>query len=196
MFYPTDDLRIESTKVVLPPVFLEEELPATEQASSTVFQARTEIVNILKGNDPRLIVVAGPCSIHDTKAAREYAGLLKGAIAEFSPELRIVMRVYFEKPRTTLGWKGLINDPHLDESFRINDGLRLARHLLLDLAEMGVPAGTEFLDMISPQIVSSLVSWGAIGARTTESQVHRELVSGLSCPVGFKNGTSGNVQIA
>jgi 3-deoxy-7-phosphoheptulonate synthase len=196
MFHPTDDLRIRSTKVVLPPVFLEEELPLTEQASSTVFQARNEIVNILRGSDSRLIVVVGPCSIHDTKAAGEYAGLLKGAISEFSQELRIIMRVYFEKPRTTLGWKGLINDPHLDESFRINDGLRLARHLLLDLAEMGVPAGTEFLDMISPQYVASLVSWGAIGARTTESQVHRQLSSGLSCPVGFKNGTSGNVQIA
>jgi 3-deoxy-7-phosphoheptulonate synthase len=196
MFYPTDDLRIQSTKVVLPPVFLEEELPSTDQASATVFQARSEIVNILKGSDSRLLVVVGPCSIHDTKAAREYAGLLKGAIAEFSNELRIVMRVYFEKPRTTLGWKGLINDPNLDGSFRINDGLRLARHLLLDLAEMGIPAGTEFLDMISPQYVASLVSWGAIGARTTESQVHRQLASGLSCPVGFKNGTSGNVQIA
>src|ERR1700753_791872 len=196
MIYQTDDLRIRSTKVVLPPVFLEEELPATERASATVFQARNEIVNILRRNDSRLMVVVGPCSIHDTRAAREYAGLLKGALAEFSKELCIIMRVYFEKPRTTLGWKGLINDPHLDESFRINDGLRLARHLLLDLAEMGVPAGTEFLDMISPQYVSSLVSWGAIGARTTESQVHRELVSGLSCPVGFKNGTSGNVQIA
>jgi 3-deoxy-7-phosphoheptulonate synthase len=196
MFYPTDDLRIQSTKVVLPPIFLEEELPATEQASSTVFRARNELVNILRGSDSRLVVVAGPCSIHDPKAAREYAELLKGAIAEFSKELHIVMRVYFEKPRTTLGWKGLINDPYLDQSFRINDGLRLARHLLLDLAEMGVPAGTEFLDMISPQYVASLVSWGAIGARTTESQVHRQLSSGLSCPVGFKNGTSGNVQIA
>src|SRR5271156_907667 len=196
MLYPTDDLRIQSTKVVLPPVFLEEELPVTEGASSTVFQARTEIVNILRGSDSRLVVVVGPCSIHDPEAAREYAGLLKGAIAEFSKDLRIVMRVYFEKPRTTLGWKGLINDPHLDESFRINDGLRMARHLLLDLAEMGVPAGTEFLDMISPQYVAELVSWGAIGARTTESQVHRQLSSGLSCPVGFKNGTSGNVQIA
>jgi 3-deoxy-7-phosphoheptulonate synthase len=196
MLYPTDDLRIQSTKVVLPPVFLEEELPATERASSTVYQAINEIVNILKGSDSRLMVVVGPCSIHDTKAAREYAGLLKSAIAEFSRDLRIVMRVYFEKPRTTLGWKGLINDPHLDETFRINDGLRLARHLLLDLADMGVPAGTEFLDMISPQYLASLVSWGAIGARTTESQVHRQLSSGLSCPVGFKNGTSGNVQIA
>ncbi len=196
MFHPTDDLRIQSTRVVLPPVFLEEELPVTEQASATVFRARNEIVNILRGGDPRLVVVAGPCSVHDTKAAREYAGLLKNAIDEFSKELHIIMRVYFEKPRTTLGWKGLINDPYLDQSFRINDGLRLARHLLLDLAAMGVPAGTEFLDMISPQYVASLVSWGAIGARTTESQIHRQLSSGLSCPVGFKNGTSGNVQIA
>jgi 3-deoxy-7-phosphoheptulonate synthase len=196
MFYPTDDLRIKWTKVVLPPAFLEEELPISEKASATVFKARTEIVDILNGKDNRLIVVVGPCSIHDTKAAREYAELLKGAIEEYSKELCIVMRVYFEKPRTTLGWKGLINDPYLDESFQINDGLRKARHLLLDLAEMGVPAGTEFLDMISPQYISSLVSWGAIGARTTESQVHRELVSGISCPVGFKNGTSGNVQIA
>ncbi len=196
MFFPTDDLRITWTKVVLPPAFLEEELPLTETASATVFKARNEIIDILHGKDRRLIVVVGPCSIHDTKAAREYAELLKGAIAEFSNELCLVMRVYFEKPRTTLGWKGLINDPHLDESFQINEGLRKARHLLLDLAEMGVPAGTEFLDMISPQYISSLVSWGAIGARTTESQVHRELVSGISCPVGFKNGTSGNVQIA
>src|SRR6201996_8712988 len=196
MLYPTDDLRITWTKVVLPPAFLEEELPITEKASATVFKARSEIVNILHGKDSRLLVVVGPCSIHDVKAAREYAGLLQHAIAEFRDELCLIMRVYFEKPRTTLGWKGLINDPYLNESFEINDGLRKARHLLLDLAEMGVPAGTEFLDMISPQYLASLVSWGAIGARTTESQVHRELVSGLSCPVGFKNGTSGNVQIA
>jgi 3-deoxy-7-phosphoheptulonate synthase len=196
MFYETDDLRIKWTKVVLPPVFLEEELPETETASSTIYHARREIVEILNGEDHRLLVIVGPCSIHDTKAAREYAGLLKGAIAELSSDLRIVMRVYFEKPRTTVGWKGLLNDPHLDQSFKINDGLRLARHLLLDLAEMGVPAGTEFLDMISPQYVAGLVSWGAIGARTTESQLHRQLVSGLSCPVGFKNGTSGDVQIA
>jgi len=196
MLFPTDDLRITWTKVVLPPVALEEELPLTEPASATVYKARTEIIKILHSEDHRLLVVVGPCSIHDTEAAREYAELLKSAIAEHSRELCIIMRVYFEKPRTTLGWKGLINDPYLDESFKINDGLRKARHLLLDLAEMGVPAGTEFLDMISPQYVSSLVSWGAIGARTTESQVHRELVSGLSCPVGFKNGTSGNVQIA
>lgn len=196
MFYRTNDLRIRATKVVLPPVFLEEELPVSEAASATVFNARQEIVDILNRRDPRLLVVAGPCSIHDPAAARDYARLLKKAIAEFSEDLRIVMRVYFEKPRTTLGWKGLINDPFLDESFRINDGLRLARRLLLDLAEMGVPAGTEFLDMISPQYVAELVSWGAIGARTTESQGHRQLASGLSCPVGFKNGTSGNVQIA
>ena len=176
MIYPTDDLRIQSTKVVLPPVFLEEELPTTERASATVFQARKETVNILRGSDSRLIVVVGPCSVHDTKAAREYAGLLKSAIAEFSKELHIIMRVYFEKPRTTLGWKGLINDPYLDQSFRINDGLRLARHLLLDLAEMGVPAGTEFLDMISPQYVASLVSWGAIGARTTEPSASPALI--------------------
>jgi len=196
MFHTTEDIHIKWTKVVLPPVFLEEERPVTETASSTIFDARTEICEILNGRDGRLLVLAGPCSIHDTKAAREYAALLKTAIAEFSDDLCIVMRVYFEKPRTTIGWKGLINDPHLDESYKINDGLRLARHLLLDLAEMGVPAGTEFLDMISPQYIAGLVSWGAIGARTTESQVHRQLVSGVSCPVGFKNGTSGDVQIA
>jgi 3-deoxy-7-phosphoheptulonate synthase len=144
MFYRTEDLRLKWTKVVLPPVFLEEELPATERADATVFNARAEISDILAGKDRRLMVVVGPCSIHDPKAAREYAGLLKGAIADLSRELCIIMRVYFEKPRTTVGWKGLLNDPHLDQSFKINDGLRLARHLLLDLAEMGVPAGTEF----------------------------------------------------
>jgi 3-deoxy-7-phosphoheptulonate synthase len=196
MFHTTEDIRIQWTKVVLPPVFLEEERPVTEAASATIYDARGEISAILNGQDTRLLVLAGPCSIHDTLAAREYAGLLKAAIEEFSAELRIVMRVYFEKPRTTVGWKGLINDPHLDQSYKINDGLRLARHLLLDLAEMGVPAGTEFLDVISPQYIAGLVSWGAIGARTTESQIHRQLVSGISCPVGFKNGTSGNVQIA
>jgi 3-deoxy-7-phosphoheptulonate synthase len=196
MLYRTDDLRIKWTKVVLPPVFLEEQLPETENASSTVYHARKQVCDILAGRDHRLVVVVGPCSIHDPKAGREYAGLLKGAIAELSSDLLIVMRVYFEKPRTTVGWKGLLNDPYLDESFKINDGLRLARHLLLDLAEMGVPTGTEFLDMISPQYVADLVSWGAIGARTTESQVHRQLVSGLSCPVGFKNATSGDALIA
>jgi 3-deoxy-7-phosphoheptulonate synthase len=191
-----EDLRIQWTKVVLPPVFLEEDLPITEDSTATIFNARTDISAILNGRDSRLLVLVGPCSIHDTKAAREYAVLLKSAIMEFHADLRIVMRVYFEKPRTTVGWKGLINDPHLDQSFKINDGLRLARHLLLDLAEMGVPTGTEFLDMISPQYIAGLVSWGAIGARTTESQVHRQLASGVSCPVGFKNGTSGDVQVA
>ncbi len=196
MFHNTEDIHIQWTKVVLPPVFLEEEFPVTEAASETIFSARHEIAEILAGRDDRLLVLVGPCSIHDSRAAREYGALLKEAIAEYSQDLRIVMRVYFEKPRTTIGWKGLINDPYLDQSYKINDGLRLARHLLLDLAEMGVPTGTEFLDMISPQYIAGLVSWGAIGARTTESQVHRELVSGVSCPVGFKNGTSGDVQVA
>ena len=177
-------------------MFLEEEYPVTEPASATIYDARNEIVDILNGRDSRLLVLVGPCSIHDTKAAREYAALLQTAIQEFSADLRIVMRVYFEKPRTTIGWKGLINDPYLDQSYKINDGLRQARRLLLNLAEMGVPTGTEFLDMISPQYIAGLVSWGAIGARTTESQVHRQLVSGVSCPVGFKNATSGDVQVA
>jgi len=196
MLHHTEDLRIQRTKVVLPPVFLEEELPTTEKAASTVYQARAEITNILQGKDRRLLVVVGPCSIHNTEAAMDYAQRLKLASDRLADDLRLVMRVYFEKPRTTVGWKGLINDPCLDGSFKINDGLRIARRLLVDLAELGVPAGTEFLDMIIPQYMAGLVSWGAIGARTTESQVHRELVSGLSCPVGFKNGTSGNVQIA
>jgi 3-deoxy-7-phosphoheptulonate synthase len=196
MFHTTEDIHIQWTKVVLPPVFLEEEFPVSEAASETIFKTRNEINEILDGRDDRLLVLVGPCSIHDTVAAREYGGLLKEAIAEFGGELRIAMRVYFEKPRTTIGWKGLINDPYLDQSFKINDGLRQARHLLLDLAEMGVPTGTEFLDMISPQYIAGLVSWGAIGARTTESQVHRQLVSGVSCPVGFKNATSGDVQVA
>ena len=196
MFHITDDIHIQWTKVVLPPVFLEEERPVSDAASTTIFEARKEIVDILNGKDDRLLVLVGPCSINDTKAAREYGQLLSQAIEEHKADLRIVMRVYFEKPRTTLGWKGLINDPYLDQSYKINDGLRLARHLLLDLAEMGVPTGTEFLDMISPQYIASLVSWGAIGARTTESQVHRQLASGVSCPVGFKNATSGDVQVA
>jgi 3-deoxy-7-phosphoheptulonate synthase len=166
----TDDLRIKWTKVVLPPVFLEEELPTSEAASSTVFHARHQVSEILAARDPRLLVVVGPCSIHDPKAAREYAAKLKPVMAEFADSLCIVMRVYFEKPRTTIGWKGLINDPHLDQSYKINDGLRLARHLLLDLAEMGVPAGTEFLDIISPQYFVDLVTWGAIGARTATGE--------------------------
>jgi 3-deoxy-7-phosphoheptulonate synthase len=192
----TDDLRIKWTRVVLPPVFLDEELPISDAASETVFAARNQVNEILAGRDPRLLVIVGPCSIHDPEAAREYAAKLKPVAAKLRDRLCIVMRVYFEKPRTTVGWKGLINDPHLNQTFQINDGLRIARHLLVDLAEMGVPAGTEFLDIISPQYFVDLVTWGAIGARTTESQVHRQLVSGLSCPVGFKNGTSGNVQIA
>lgn len=196
MFYRTDDLRIARTEVVVPPIELEKEFPEVDAASATIYHSRKQILEILAGKDHRLLAVVGPCSIHDPAAAREYAGLLKKAVTEFSKDLHIVMRVYFEKPRTTVGWKGLLNDPYLDQSFKINDGLRLARHLLLDLAEMGIPVGTEFLDMITPQYVAGLVSWGAIGARTTESQVHRQLVSGLSCPVGFKNGTSGDTQVA
>ena len=168
MAYHTEDLRIKWTKVLLPPVFLEEELPITDTAAQTVYQARNQVRDILKGQDHRLIVVVGPCSIHDTKAAREYAGLLKAARHKVSGELHILMRVYFEKPRTTIGWKGLINDPHLDQSFKINDGLRMARHLLLDLAEMGVPAGTEFLDMISPQYVAALMSFPVLSGSRTE----------------------------
>lgn len=196
MSHRTDDLRIAWTKVLLPPAFLEEELPACETTRDSVYDARQQISRILNGSDKRLLVVVGPCSIHDVHAACEYADLLRSASRELSEELFLVMRVYFEKPRTTHGWKGLINDPHLDQSFKINEGLRLARHLLLDLGAMGVPAGTEFLDLTTPQYLAELISWGAIGARTTESQLHRQLVSGLSCPVGFKNGTSGDVQIA
>ena len=192
----TDDLRIASIKAVTPPAEICEEIPITEAAAETTWQTRQAIGNLLNGADQRLMVVAGPCSIHDVDAAREYAGRLKELIGKYSDDLLIVMRVYFEKPRTTVGWKGLVNDPDLDNSFRINKGVRLARTLLLDLNEMGVPAGTEFLDIITPQYVTDLVSWGAIGARTTESQVHRELASGLSCPVGFKNGTEGSVKIA
>jgi 3-deoxy-7-phosphoheptulonate synthase len=191
-----DDLRIRSANVVDPPLTLEAERPVSDRAADLVYHTRQQILRILRLQDPRLLVVVGPCSIHDTDAALEYARLLKPLAAELAPHLLLVMRVYFEKPRTTIGWKGLINDPHLDESFKINDGLRMARNLLLDLAEMGVPAGTEFLDMITPQYLAALVSWGAIGARTTESQVHRQLVSGISCPVGFKNGTSGDAGIA
>ncbi len=192
----TRDLHIESIRPLLPPAILLEELPLSEQASMTVSRAREEIVRILDGPDDRLLVVVGPCSIHDPVAGLDYGRRLKALADELSQDLRIVMRVYFEKPRTTIGWKGLINDPHLDGSFKINEGLGLARRLLLGLAELGLPAGCEFLDPITPQFTSDLVSWGAIGARTTESQVHRELASGLSMPVGFKNGTDGGVQIA
>ena len=196
MQHAIDDLRIQSATVVDPPLTLEAERPISEGAARLVYETRQQILRILRGEDDRLLVVVGPCSIHDTHAALEYARLLKPVAAQLADRLLLIMRVYFEKPRTTVGWKGLINDPHLDESYRINDGLRMARNLLLDLAEMGVPAGTEFLDMITPQYLAALVSWGAIGARTTESQLHRQLVSGLSCPVGFKNGTSGDAGIA
>ncbi|MDH5484396.1 MAG: 3-deoxy-7-phosphoheptulonate synthase AroG [Gammaproteobacteria bacterium] len=196
MKYKTDDLRISGLQEVIPPEELHREYPISEQASDTVYQTRQLIHEILFGEDDRLLVIVGPCSIHDPKAGREYAQRLKVLIDELSGELCIVMRVYFEKPRTTVGWKGLINDPHLDDSFNINHGLRVARSLLLDVAEMGVPSGTEFLDLISPQYIADLVSWGAIGARTTESQGHRELASGLSCPVGFKNGTDGGLKVA
>ena len=194
--YKTDDIRVNEVKELLPPVAVLERYQATEEASATVYQARQAVQNILDDKDDRLLVVVGPCSIHDTDAALEYAEKLKVLRDELSDNLEIVMRVYFEKPRTTVGWKGLINDPYLDGSFCLNDGLRMGRKLLLDLTKMGVPTASEFLDMISPQYVGDLISWGAIGARTTESQVHRELASGLSCPVGFKNGTDGNIKIA
>src|SRR5690349_7139834 len=196
MKYRTDDLRIREIKELLPPAKLLGDFPITEKAAQTVYESRQEIHRILHGADDRAVLIAGPCSIHDTKAAKEYATLLKQVKDCSAPDLLILMRVYFEKPRTTVGWKGLINDPHLDGSFQINDGLRSARRLLLELNETGIPAGCEFLDMITPQYFADLVSWGAIGASTTESQVHRELASGLSCPVGFKNGTDGNVRIA
>jgi 3-deoxy-7-phosphoheptulonate synthase len=196
MPHRTDDLRIRAIHELAPPAHLIREFPCTEKASETVAAAREAIHRVLHGMDDRLVVVIGPCSIHDPSAAREYARKLAPERARHAAELEVVMRVYFEKPRTTVGWKGLINDPSLDGRFDINRGLRLARELLLDVAEVGVPAGCEYLDMITPQYVADLVSWGAIGARTTESQVHRELASGLSCPVGFKNGTDGNVRIA
>ena len=192
----TDDVRIRDIHEVAPPSHLLREFPPTPKAVETTFAARQAIHRILHGADDRLLVVIGPCSVHDFDAAIEYATLLKVEADRLASDLLVVMRVYFEKPRTTVGWKGLINDPRLDGSFKINEGLRIARHLLVDLNEMGLPAATEFLDMITPQYVADLVSWGAIGARTTESQVHRELASGLSCPVGFKNGTDGNVRIA
>jgi len=196
MNHPTDDLRILEIKKLSKPRELHEQFPLSELASKTVFEARQGIHNILHNHDDRLLVIVGPCSVHDPAAAREYAQKLLAVSQELNKDLLIVMRVYFEKPRTTVGWKGLINDPNLDGSFEINKGLELARHLLLDLAEMGMPAGTEYLDLISPQYVADLISWGAIGARTTESQAHRELASGLSCPVGFKNGTDGGLQVA
>jgi 3-deoxy-7-phosphoheptulonate synthase len=196
MHIETDDLRIQSLRPLLPPAILMEELPLGDRGSEVVAHGRETVARILHGEDDRLLVVAGPCSIHDPDAGREYARRLRKVADAHAKDLFLAMRVYFEKPRTTIGWKGLINDPHLDESYAINEGLRVARKLLLDVAEAGLPAGCEFLDTIIPQFIADLVSWGAIGARTTESQVHRELASGLSMPIGFKNGTDGNVQIA
>lgn len=193
---PTENLRIDSIRPVATPALIQAEHPLTEAASDLVSRTRTEVQRVLTGDDDRLLVVVGPCSIHDPEAAIEYARRLQPLREALGEDLLILMRVYFEKPRTTVGWKGLINDPDLDESYRINKGLRTARQLLIDLNDMGVPAGVEFLDILTPQYVADLVSWGAIGARTTESQVHREMVSGLSCPVGFKNGTDGSVKIA
>ncbi len=194
--YRTDDTRIEQGDELLAPMQLMRELKAGDATLRTPFQARKDIHDVLRGADDRLVVVVGPCSIHDPKAALDYAQRLRAMKDELERDLVIVMRVYFEKPRTTVGWKGLINDPHLDESFDINEGLRLARKLLLDINALGLPCGTELLDLISPQYIADLVAWGAIGARTTESQSHRQLASGLSCPVGFKNGTDGNLRIA
>lgn len=192
----TDDLRITGLNPLISPAVLAYYLPLTEQASELVASARSQADAILRRADDRLLAVVGPCSIHDPEAALEYAAKLKKEAERLKDDVFVVMRVYFEKPRTTVGWKGLINDPNLDDSFDINKGLRVARGLLLDLANMGVPAGTEFLDAISPQYIADMIAWGAIGARTTESQVHRELASGLSMPVGFKNGTGGSIQIA
>jgi 3-deoxy-7-phosphoheptulonate synthase len=192
----TDDLRVREIKELTPPERVLGELPISPAASATTYETRQAIHAILHGEDDRLLVIIGPCSIHDPKAALEYANRLKAERTRLRGDLLIVMRVYFEKPRTTVGWKGLINDPFLDGSFQINEGLRIGRRLLLALNELGVPAGVEYLDVVSPQYLADLVSWGAIGARTTESQVHRELASGLSCPVGFKNGTDGNIRIA
>ncbi len=196
MLNQTDDIRISKIKELLPPIALLERFPATEKASESVISGRNAIHNILQGKDNRLLVVIGPCSIHDTKATIEDGQQLVKLPEKYKDNLEIVMRVYFEKPRTTVGWKGLINDPYLDNSFSLNDGLRIGRQLLLDLNDMGLPTAGEFLDMITPQYMGDFMCWGAIGARTTESQVHRELASGLSCPVGFKNGTDGTIKVA
>jgi 3-deoxy-7-phosphoheptulonate synthase len=196
MFQKTDDLRITDVRPLIPPAILLEEIPISERASNVVSATRAAIAGALDGRDPRLVVVVGPCSIHDTVAALEYAGRLRQIAERYADHLIVVMRTYFEKPRTSVGWKGLINDPDLDESFHINKGLRLARQLLLDVNNLGLPTASEFLDTQIPQHIADLTSWVAIGARTTESQVHRELASGLSMPVGFKNGTDGNVKTA
>lgn len=196
MTHAIDDVRIKEIKELAPPSHVLREFPATDKAAATSFESRQAIHQVLHGADDRLVVVIGPCSIHDPAAALDYARRLMAERERLKADLEVVMRVYFEKPRTTVGWKGLINDPGMDNSYRINDGIRLARKLLWEINEMGMPCGTEFLDMITPQYVADLIAWGAIGARTTESQVHRELASGLSCPVGFKNGTDGNIRIA
>ncbi len=196
MPYQTDDLRIKRIKELLPPIALMEKFPAPIEAKESVFRGRNAIHNILNNKDSRLLVIIGPCSIHDPEAALAYADKLVSLREKYKDQLEIVMRVYFEKPRTTVGWKGLINDPLLDNSCRINEGLRIARQLLVQINEKGLPTAGEYLDMITPQYIADLMSWGAIGARTTESQVHRELASGLSCPVGFKNGTDGSIKVA
>lgn len=192
----TRDLRVDTIRPLLPPAILIEQLPLTEANSETVSRTRQDVVRILNGEDDRLLVIVGPCSIHDPQAGLDYARRLKAVAGELGDDLCVVMRVYFEKPRTTVGWKGLINDPHLDGSYALDEGLKMARQFLLEVVSLGLPAGCEFLDPISPQFIADAVSWGAIGARTTESQVHRELASGLSMPIGFKNGTHGGVQIA
>jgi 3-deoxy-7-phosphoheptulonate synthase len=196
MKHIVDDVRIKEIKELTPPSHLVREFPVTDTAAETTYNARAAIHRILHGAEDRLLVVVGPCSIHDTESALEYAAKLKEEAKRHEADLVIVMRVYFEKPRTTVGWKGLINDPHLDGSFKINEGLHMARKLLWELNELGLPCATEFLDVVTPQYTADLISWGAIGARTTESQVHRELASGISCPIGFKNGTDGNLRIA
>jgi len=196
MLHVTDDLRVRRLRPLISPAVLVDDLPLGEQGESFVLESRRTIERVVRGEDGRLLVIVGPCSIHDVEAAEEYASRLREVASRTSDALVTVMRVYFEKPRTTVGWKGLINDPRLDGSYRINEGVTLARRLLVRLAELKVPVGCEFLDVITPQYVADAVSWGAIGARTTESQVHRELASGLSMPVGFKNGTNGDAQIA
>lgn len=192
----TYNLRINNIRPLVPPAILMEDMPLSAEGEESIVRAREAIVRILRGEDDRLLAVVGPCSIHDPSAALDYARRLKAIADELADDLYVVMRVYFEKPRTTVGWKGLINDPRLDESYAVNEGLRLGRRLLLDLTEIGLPTGTEFLDPITPQFFADIVAWSAIGARTTESQVHRNLASGLSMPVGFKNGTGGDVQVA
>jgi len=192
----TDDLRISAVRALIAPQLLLEELPMDAAALATVTNARQAIHRVLHGADDRLLAVVGPCSIHDAQAAMDYARRLRAAASRHAADLFLVMRVYFEKPRTTVGWKGFINDPRLDGSFAINEGLRQARKLLLEINRLGLPCGTEFLDLLSPQYISDLIAWGAIGARTTESQTHRQLASGLSCPVGFKNGTDGSIKVA